>query len=298
VDLTYKQEVGVGAIVLIGVAVFLVGMFWLTGQSLRTSGVAVDVMFQSVAGLKQGDPVLVSGVKKGRVARVSLERVKSVRVTLEISRDVAPHIDASAAVAAMDLFGAKFIDYNPGARDEMLARGRLITGSNQPDITDVAQGVANRANELMENAANIVSDRLGEDIHNTLIMTQRAMSTLSGMPEGPFIRQTTRTLQATERVMQRVDSMLGSGTGRNIDSISTNLARLTNHLSHTTAAIDTLISRVNRGEGTLGRMAADSAMYHNLNALSVSLTALLTDLKEHPDKYMKPGLVRVKLFGN
>jgi len=23
---------------------------------------------------------------------------------------------------------------------------------------------------------------------------------------------------------------------------------------------------------------------------------LLTDLKEHPDKYMKPGLVRVKLF--
>jgi len=23
---------------------------------------------------------------------------------------------------------------------------------------------------------------------------------------------------------------------------------------------------------------------------------LLTDLKEHPDKYLKPGLVRVKLF--
>ena len=34
----------------------------------------------------------------------------------------------------------------------------------------------------------------------------------------------------------------------------------------------------------------------NLHELSVSLTALLTDLKEHPDKYVKPGLVRVKLF--
>lgn len=295
-DLTYKQEVGVGAIVLIGVALFLVGMFWLTGQSLRTSGIAVDVLFESVAGLKQGDPVLVSGVKKGRVARVSLERVKSVRVTLELSRDVAPHIDASAAVAAMDLFGAKFIDYNPGAREEMLARGRVITGSNQPDITDVAQGVANRANELMENAANIVSDRLGEDIHNTLVVTQRAMNTLANAPDGPFIKQTTRTLQATERVMQRVDSMLGSGTGANVDSISRNLARLTNHLTHTTAQLDTLLSRINRGEGTLGRMASDSTMYHDLHALSVSLTALLTDLKEHPDKYMKPGLVRVKLF--
>ena len=295
-DLTYKQEVGVGAIVLVGVAVFLVGMFWLTGRSLGATGISVDVMFESVAGLKQGDPVLVSGVKKGRVARVALERVKSVRVTLELQRDVAPHIDASAAVAAMDLFGAKFIDYNPGARPEMLADGRVITGSSAPDITDVAQGVANRANELMENAANIVSDRLGEDIHNTLVVTQRAMSTIAGMPDGPFIRQTTRTLQSTERVMQRVDSMLGSGTGRNIDSISTNLSKLTNHLSHTVVQLDTLLSRMNRGEGTLGKMASDTTMYHDLHALSVSLTQLLNDLKEHPDKYMKPGLVRVKLF--
>src|SRR5467141_2153189 len=295
-DLTYKQEVGVGAIVLVGVAVFLVGMFYLTGRSLRAGGISQYVLFESVAGLKQGDPVLVSGVKKGRVARVALERVKSVRVTLELSKDVAPHIDASAAVAAMDLFGAKFIDYNPGARDEMLASGRSITGTSTPDIAGVAQGVANRANELMENAANIVSDRLGEDIHNTLVVTQRAMSTLANAPEGPFIKQTTRTLQATERVMERVDSMLGSGTGRNIDSISTNLAKLTNHLTHTTAQLDTLLSRMNRGEGTLGRLASDTMMYHDLHALSVSLTALLTVLTEPTHNYMKPWLIRVKLF--
>jgi phospholipid/cholesterol/gamma-HCH transport system substrate-binding protein len=295
-DLTYKQEVGVGAMVLVGVAVLLAGLFWLTGKSLGTSGIKVDVMFESVAGLKQGDPVLVSGVKQGRVARVHLERVKSVRVTLDLSRDVAPRIDASAAVVALDLFGAKFVDYNPGSREEMLAEGRVLTGSNAPDIADVAQGVATRANELMENAANIVSDRLGEDIHNTLVVTQRAMNTLSNMPEGPFIAQTTRTLQATERVMQRVDSMLGSGTGANIDSISKNLATLTNHLTHTTAQLDTLLSRINRGHGTLGRMAADTAMYANLRDLSAALTALLKDLQEHPDKYMKPGLIRVKLF--
>jgi len=296
VDLSYKQEVGVGAFVLVGVAVVLVGLFWLTGRSIRTSGISIDVMFESVAGLKQGDPVLVSGVKKGRVASVSLERVKSVRVRLEVSKDVSPHIDASAAVGSMDLFGAKFIDYNPGAREEMLAKGRVITGTNTPDITDVAQGVANRANELMENAANVVSDRLGEDIHNTLVMTQRAMSTLSGMPDGPFVKQTTRTLQATEKVMQRVDSMLGSGTGASIDSVSRNLARLTDHLTHTTTQLDTLLTRMNRGEGTLGKMASDSMMYRNLTDLSRALTELLTDLKEHPDKYMKPGLVRVKLF--
>jgi phospholipid/cholesterol/gamma-HCH transport system substrate-binding protein len=296
VDLSFKQEVGVGALVLVGVAVVLVGAFWLSGRSLGTRGVNLDVMFESVAGLKQGDPVLVSGVKKGRVARVALERVKSVRVTLELSSDVAPHIDASAIIAATDLFGAKHIDYNPGAREEMLAEGRVITGSSPPDMADVAQGMANRANELMENAAGIVSERLGEDIHNTLVVTQRAMTALANLPEGPFIAQTTRTLQATERAMHRVDSMLGSGTGANIDSLSRNLARLTNSLTGTTAQLDTLLSRINRGEGTLGKIASDSTLYRNLSDLSRALTELLTDLKENPDKYMKPGLVRVKLF--
>ncbi len=215
-DLTYKQEVGVGAIVLVGVAVFIVGMFYLTGRSLRTGGITIDVIFENVNGLKQGDPVLVSGVKKGRVARVGLERVKSVRVTLELTKDVAPHIDASAAVAALDLFGAKFIDYNPGARDEMLASGRSIAGTSAPDIAGVAQGVANRANELMQNAANIVSDRLGEDIHNTLLVTQHAMTTLSDMPEGPFIKQTTRTLDARlgDRRQRRFDLQESRATHR------------------------------------------------------------------------------------
>jgi phospholipid/cholesterol/gamma-HCH transport system substrate-binding protein len=96
--------------------------------------------------------------------------------------------------------------------------------------------------------------------------------------------------------MQRVDSMLASGTGANIDSISRNLALLTARLSHTTAALDTLLTRMNRGEGTLGRMASDTMMYANLRDLSASLTALLKDLKENPDKYMKPGLIRVKMF--
>src|SRR5260370_12903356 len=120
----------------------------------------------------------------------------------------------------------------------------------------------------MENAANIVSDGLGEDIHNTLVVTQRAMNTLANAPEGPFIKQTTRTLQATEHVMQRVDSMLGSGTGANVDSISRNLARLTEHLRHTTGALDTLLSSMNRGEGTLGRMASDTTRYHDVHELS------------------------------
>src|SRR6266540_800935 len=123
-----------------------------------------------------------------------------------------------------------------------------------------------------------------------------AMTVVGDAPDGPFLRQTTKTLAATERVMQRVDSLLGSSTGKHLDSLTANLATLTNHLGSATVAIDTLLRRMNRGEGTLGKLASDSTLYTDLHNLSVALTALLTDLKEHPDKYMKPGLIRVKMF--
>ena len=57
---------------------------------------------------------------------------------------------------------------------------------------------------------------------------------------------------------------------------------------HVSAQLDTLLSRMNRGEGTLGRMASDTMMYHDLHALSVSLTALLTFNPPVPRQAFRP----------
>jgi phospholipid/cholesterol/gamma-HCH transport system substrate-binding protein len=295
-DVTYKQEVGVGAFVLLGFAVFVALLFWLTNRRVGGEGARIPVVFTNVSGLKKGDPVMVSGVRVGRVEGVHLERTGKVIVTLSVAADVRPRIDASAAIAALDLLGAKFIDYAPGVREEPMPPDRSLVGTQKPELTDMATGVVQRANELLGNATTLVSEQLGTDLHNTLVATQRAMNLLAEAPDGPFIKQTTKTLAATERVMARVDSILGSAAGSRIDTLSANLAALTHHLGSATVAIDTLLQRMNRGEGTLGRLASDTTLYTDLHALSVSLTALLTDLRDHPDKYMKPGLVRVKLF--
>jgi phospholipid/cholesterol/gamma-HCH transport system substrate-binding protein len=276
--------------------VFIALLFWLTDRRVGAQGVRVHVVFSNVAGLDQGDPVMVSGVKVGRVEGVRLQRGGRVEVILNVASDQRPRIDASAAIAALDFLGSKYIKYAPGVREEPLPADRPLIGTQEQELTDMASGVATRANELLGNANTFVSPQLSQDLHNTLVATQRAMNLLSEAPEGPFVKQTTRTLAATERVMQRVDSLLGSSTGRHLDSLSANLATLTNHLGSATVAIDTLLRRMNRGEGTLGKLASDSTLYTDLHALSVALTALLTDLKQNPDKYMKPGLVRVKLF--
>src|SRR5882672_3399257 len=295
-DTTYKQEVRVGALVLVGFAVFIALLFWLTDRRVGAQGTRVTVVFENVAGLDQGDPVMVSGVKVGRVEGVQLQRGGKVHVILVVASDQRPRIDASAAIAALDFLGSKYIKYSPGVREEPLPDGRTLTGTQEQELTDMASGVAQRANELLGNANTFVSPQLSQDLHATLVATQRAMNLLAGAPDGPFVKQTTRTLQAAERMMARVDSILGSGTGSRIDTLSANLAALTNHLGSATVAIDTMLRRMNRGQGTIGKLASDSTLYTDLHNLSVSLTAFLTDLKEHPDKYVKPGLIRVKMF--
>lgn len=295
-DTTFKQEVGVGALVLVGFAVFIALLFWLTDRRVGAQGTRVTVVFDNVAGLDQGDPVMVSGVKVGRVEGVQLQRGGKVHVILNVASDQRPRIDASAAIAALDFLGSKYIKYSPGVREEPLPDGRNLTGTQEQELTDMASGVAQRANELLGNANTFVSPQLSQDLHATLVATQRAMNLLADAPDGPFVKQTTKTLQAAERMMARVDSILGSGTGSRIDTLSANLAALTNHLGSATMAIDTMLRRMNRGEGTMGKLASDSTLYTDLHNLSVSLTSFLTDLREHPEKYVKPGLIRVKMF--
>lgn len=289
-DLTYKQEVGVGAIVLAGLTLFVVGLFWFSGRSITHKGVIASVVFTNVAGLKQGDPVLVSGVKVGRVARVKFERVGRVTVTLELSGEVRPRTDAAASISSLDFFGTKFVDYFPGSKDEFLPGSSAIVGTKSQELTDIASGVATRANELLGNATELVSSQLAQDIHNTLIATQHGMTALTDASKGPLVTQSTQSLAALERVMSRLDTLLGNANvktaGLRVDTLTANLQRLTGQLAQTTTTLNDLMAKINRGEGTLGKLATDTVMYGDINKTLESLTTLLNDLRERPGRYL------------
>ena len=290
-DSAYKQEVTVGALVLVGFVIFTGFMFWLTGRSIVSKSVPVDVVFKNVSGLKEGDPVRVSGVKKGRVGHVRLERVGQVTVTLAIDPEVRPHKDARASVAAADFLGAKFVDYDPGLNDTLLPPKTAIQGVTEEQFADVAQGAAKSAQELIANVnKGLNPGQLANDIHNTLIATQRGMNALTQATNGPAIQQTQATLKALERVMTHLDTLLGaagpSTTGKRLDTLTANVTQLTSRLADATGSLKGLLDKMDRGEGTLGRMATDTLLYSNLNATLKSLTELLTDLKERPGRYL------------
>jgi phospholipid/cholesterol/gamma-HCH transport system substrate-binding protein len=57
--------------------------------------------------------------------------------------------------------------------------------------------------------------------------------------------------------------------------------------------LDSLAARVERGEGTAGRLVQDPELYHNLNGTLKDLRQLIGDVRREPQKYLR---VKLSLF--
>jgi phospholipid/cholesterol/gamma-HCH transport system substrate-binding protein len=50
--------------------------------------------------------------------------------------------------------------------------------------------------------------------------------------------------------------------------------------------LNTLLAGINKGQGTLGKMAKNDSLYNNLNKSSADLDRLLKDLRLNPERYI------------
>ncbi|MBI2616183.1 MAG: MCE family protein, partial [Gemmatimonadetes bacterium] len=248
-DLAYKQELRVGLLVIVAVAVFALGLLWLSGRTIGpASTVIVPVRFTNVSGLRPGDPVQTSGVKVGRVANVVLQSVGDVMVYLEVSRAQRPHVDAQALVASADFFGAKYVDYVPGNSPEMLRPAQVITGTREVAVTEAAANLTTRASDALAGVQTLLSQRTAEDIHRTLVAVERALNVISDIGEGPTINQTQQTLVSVQRLAVRLDSTFAKpDLGKSLDQmdeVAQSLKEMADGLSSATNALGSILAKI------------------------------------------------------
>ncbi len=124
-----KVETAVGVFVLIGLlcvgylTVKLGNVGWL-GPDQYT----LKARFNSVAGLKTGANVEISGVSVGEVSKIWLDKERQVAdVLLSIDDNVTVTDDVIASVKTSGLIGDKYIKLTPGASEDALKNGDMIT---------------------------------------------------------------------------------------------------------------------------------------------------------------------------
>jgi phospholipid/cholesterol/gamma-HCH transport system substrate-binding protein len=294
-DLHYKQEVTVGALVVSGIAIFVLGSMWLGGRSMKPGESQVQVHFADVGNLKRGNPVKVSGVTLGSVQEISFQSVGKVLVSLSLDPRITPKADASAEMTSVGLVGDLMISFNPGTAAAPLAAGTVIQGTQERGLMTVGQELADQAKGALTGVQEVANKQLADDLHKTLTSIQRLTDTYANTKTGPSA-ELTRTLQSLQGVSQRLDSTLADPalkrTIAQTESLTVRFSQLADQLAGTGTRIDSILGKVNRGEGTAGRMVNDSTLYVQLRDLSASLKAFVDDLRKNPGKIS----VQVKLF--
>ncbi|MEO8295392.1 MAG: MlaD family protein [Gemmatimonadota bacterium] len=289
-DLHHKQEVTVGALVLAAIIVFVVGALWLSGKSVGGAGDLTHIEFATVGNLKQGVPVLVSGVNVGKVEVIRLIEPGRVDVAISLPDNVRPRADASAEIVSISALGDAAIAFEPGASSQPLPKGTVIHGMTEPALMDRVAALGDRADSVLLGAQELVSKRTADDLHATMAAMQRMLNTISERLPAPTA-EATRTMAAFRELSVRLDSTLAApGLKRglnNLDSVTTNLSLMTSQLTRTSAKLDTLLSTLNTS-----KFVSDSGLYNDLRGTLQSMKALIDDVKQNPGKIT----VQLKVF--
>ncbi len=294
-DLHYKQEITVGALVLAAIALFVVGALWLGGKSVGGSGNQATIEFSQVGNLKEGVPVLISGVNKGKVDLIRLIEPGRVLVTISLNQDVEPRLDARAKIIAISALGDAAVDFHPGSSPDRLPANAPIRGTTEAALTERMAQLGDRADSVLLGAQQLVSQRTADDLHATMVAMQRMLNTLADrIPASTS--EATRTMASFRQLSARLDSTLASpGLNQglaNLDTVTASLAAMTTQLTRTSATLDTMLGMVTRGEGTLGKFASDSGLYVDMRGTLQSLKTLIDDIQRNPGRIT----VQLKVF--
>lgn len=195
-----------------------------------------------------------------------------------------------------------------------------LPGAVLPDIaqlTSVAGGIAGNVASVAERVRIAFDDSAAREMRTT-ISNFNAMSTqlartvrtqsraLDSVATDVRVgaRELSTGMQAFQRSVSRLDSATSKGeveriisetqqAAANLRSLSERLATMSASLQRSEASLrgalgkaDTLLGRIERGEGSLGLLVNDPSLYRNSDSLVVDLRALIADFRRNPKRYV------------
>jgi phospholipid/cholesterol/gamma-HCH transport system substrate-binding protein len=262
-----SSEAKVGLVVLLGILVLTYMTFTAGGFRFgQESGYQIFVIFESAAGLDEQSQVRLAGVDIGRVERVELTDSKA-KVTLRIDPDIKLKEGATASVRAMGLLGEKFLELRPGPGPGHVKEGATIPESEQAADLD----------RLIDQASAIAAD--------VKTVTQSLRAAL-GTPEGEqslkdivaSVRELTTNLNDTVksskddfvRAVANIEDFSGT-LKEDGPEVLASARRVMAQLEEIAAKVDSIVARVERGEGTIGKLVAKEDVYNKLDSALGSL---------------------------
>ena len=299
----FKKEVKIAVIVSLIIVLFLWGHNFLKGRNLLSAYNYYMANFEKIDGLQVSNEVTINGFAVGLVSDIRFKSEKLDTLVVEIGVKKSFKIpDNSVMLITSDLLGSKSVVLMLGDSKTTVNNGGTLQGGMAPDligaITDKLIPVADKADQLM-----VSLDSLIQSLQHTFDdQTQKNIQSIVANVE---------QLVAGER--KKISAILSNfeSVSGNLQKSNEDISKLIAHLKSFSETLDasdvkttvdnanrsliqlnSLLSGINDGEGTLGKIAKDDSAYIYLQQSLNDLDKLLIDLRENPKRY-----VHFSLFG-
>jgi phospholipid/cholesterol/gamma-HCH transport system substrate-binding protein len=283
-----RDELVVGATIVFAFAVVTVGAIWLAQAQVGAGQFLQTARFRTVGGLGEGNPVVLRGVRVGRVRGVRISPEGDwVLTDLQIYEGALLPPQPAIIAASASLFGewqAEIIDLNSPPDDPIVRRAlleaALVGGDNWPGATlpDIGQLTA-QAGRIATDIATVSSRIQTAFDSQTVLDMQRSIrdfgqiaDTLARFTErqttvfgevGSNIRRgsdvVTAAVSDLERALARLDSATSDGE---LDTILTNLQQASQEMRAALQSFRAVAEAAERNRESFVRMlvGADSVM--------------------------------------
>jgi phospholipid/cholesterol/gamma-HCH transport system substrate-binding protein len=302
--LKITREIKTAILVIASILLFIWGYSFLKGKDLFTNYKTLFVEYDNVEDLSASAPVTLNGLAIGKVSKITINEVTGkLLVELQLKTDFPISKTSKAALYSPSLIGGKQIKIVPNLADKDIAEeGQALTPAVELGLTESLGGkiepIEQKLEKMLVNidvlvtGLNNVLDKKGqEDIKKTLAelsqtMEQfhRASGTLNTILDGNKAQ--------LNSAVTNLNKMSGNFAAISDSLKRANLGKTVRSLNQTLAKVDGLMTNLNSGKGTAGKLLNDDALYNNLAKTSKELELLLQDVRLYPTRY-----VNVSLFG-
>jgi len=290
-----RDEVLVGLLLAAAVVIGIGGTVWIARGGLSRN-YDMYARFPWGAGLKRGQQVLLAGVQIGFVDRVDLDPNGTLLVDFKVQQQYRIPKGSTASVEANGIFGDQLIAVKPvlGATEFMSPGDTIPVGKGSPGTAELltkGDSIAADVRAMTGKArAEFVEGGGLQDMRAAIADLTKLMTQVSSVVAQQST-QLTKTQEVLRSTIAAIDSVKIDSTLSNVRTTSANLEALSRDLKATNAQVQSVIEKVNSGNGTVGKLMNDGAVYARLDSLLARVDSLAADFKANPRKY-----INLKIF--
>jgi phospholipid/cholesterol/gamma-HCH transport system substrate-binding protein len=296
-----------------GIAVVLIlclgywGFNFLKGQNLlEPTSRVFYIEYDNIQGLNKASTVSINGLQVGKVSEInfntdSIKRGKLV-VKIALDNDFQFSKNSIAKIYSTSIIGGESLAIIPSYVGDKAVSGDYLKGEVESDIFT---SVGETLNPLKAKVERVIigADSLLIALNDVLDLKSRDSFKKTILGAETTVSSLNETLSSFNTMIDSTKLDIGVAL-ENTKKITANFVKVSDTLSKvnfgqtvktlqtTLENINGLLSGIEKGKGSLGKLATDDTMYNNLSEASEELAALLKEMKLNPKRF-----VHFSLFG-